>query len=145
MHVSQETPEQTTTRLRRVMAQARLEIFDGAYAFYETPVAQFPGHRVADALAFVRDEEVWSFLAPADATVAAEDKFVLFSFHFPPALDNSGFVGWLASHLKATIGTGILVVCGQNAGQGGIFDYWGAPEVVAQKVIAEVQRLRGPL
>jgi len=34
MHVSQETPEQTTTRLRRVMAQARLEIFDGAYAVH---------------------------------------------------------------------------------------------------------------
>ena len=140
MHVSQETSEQTTTRLRRVMAQARLDIFDGAYAFYEVPVTHFPVHRIADALAFVRDEEVWSILAPADASAA--EKFVLFSFHFPPVLDNSGFVGWLASHLKATIGTGIMVVCGQNSGQGGIFDYWGAPAAVAQQVIAEVQRLR---
>lgn len=145
MHVSQETPEQTTTRLRRVIAQARIEIFDGAYTFYEVPVTHFPTHRIADALAFVRDDEVWSILAPAEATTAATEKFVLFSFHFPPVLDNSGFVGWLASHLKATIGTGILVVCGQNSGQGGIFDYWGAPESVAQEVIAEVQRLRGAL
>jgi hypothetical protein len=29
-------------------------------------------------------------------------------------VDNSGFVGWLASHLKAAIGTGVLVVCGKT-------------------------------
>jgi len=72
-----------------------------------------------------------------------EEKFVVFSFHFAANLDNSGFVGWLASHLKAEIGTGVLVVCGQNTERGGIFDYWGAPLSVADQVIAEIRNLRG--
>ena len=71
------------------------------------------------------------------------DAFAVFSFHFTPGLDNSGFVGWLASHLKAVTGTGVLVVCGQNSGRGGIFDYWGAPLPVASRVVAEIRRLRG--
>jgi len=28
------------------------------------------------------------------------NRFALFSFHFPEGLDNSGFVGWLATALK---------------------------------------------
>lgn len=140
MHVSHETPEQTHARLQKVIAEAELRIFPDLYAFYETPVADFPSQRIDDALAFVRDEDVWSFMAPADAS--ASEKFVLFSFHFPEGLDNSGFVGWLASHLKARVGSGVLVVCGQNAARGGIFDYWGAPESVATQVIAEVESLR---
>jgi len=140
MHVSHESPEQTQARLRKVIAQAQLKVFPDLHAFYEVPVADFPTHRVKDALAFVRDEEVWSILAPA--TPAATESFVLFSFHFPPELDNSGFVGWLATHLKNKVGSGVLVVCGQNSGRGGIFDYWGAPESVAAQVIAEVEQLR---
>jgi hypothetical protein len=140
MHVSHETPQQTYARLRQVIAQATLKIFPGTYAFYEVPASDFPSHRITEALAFVRDEDVWSILAPANSS--AEERFALFSFHFTPGLDNSGFVGWLASHLKSTIGTGVLVVCGQNSRQGGIFDYWGAPESVAEQVIAEVESLR---
>ncbi len=71
------------------------------------------------------------------------EKFVVFSFHFTAGLDNSGFVGWLASHLKTAIGTGVLVVCGQNTQRGGVFDYWGAPLSVADQVIAELRSLRG--
>jgi len=67
---------------------------------------------------------------------------MIFGFHFTPGLDNSGFVGWLAAHLKARLGTGVLVVCGQNSQRGGIFDYWGAPLSVSAKVIAEIRRLR---
>ena len=44
-------------------------------------------------------------------------------FHFPAGVDNSGFVGWLASHLKVVLGTGVLVVCGFNSQRGGVFDY----------------------
>ena len=61
--------------------------------------------------------------------------------HFDPALDNSGFVGWLASHLKAVLGTGVFVVCGQNGARGGIFDYWGCPIRVADAVFGEVRAL----
>lgn len=88
----------------------------------------------------MRDNEVWSVLAAAEPN--AEQPFVLFSLHFKPDLDNSGFVGWLASHIKAKFGSGILVVCGSNASRGGIFDYWGAPAAVGQAVIAEVEALR---
>ena len=140
MHVSNETPEQTNTRLHRVIAEAELAIFPGLYAFQEVSVTAFPSEHISEALAFVRDEDVWSILAPANNS--SQEKFVLFSFHFTPGLDNSGFVGWLASHMKTKIGTGILVVCGQNSRRGGIFDYWGAPESVAAQVLDELAALR---
>ncbi len=141
MYVSHETTQQTHERLERVIAQAELRIFSGLYVFEEFPITDFPTRSISDALAFVRDEDVWSSLVPAQSE--AQEKFVLFSFHFTLGLDNSGFVGWLASHLKAVVGTGVMVVCGQNSERGGIFDYWGAPESVAGEVLAEVQRLRG--
>ena len=46
---------------------------------------------------------------------------------FPEGVDNSGFVGWVATHLKRHLGTGVFVICGQNSRRGGIFDYWGIP------------------
>ena len=71
--------------------------------------------------------------------LAADERFALFSFHFPPGLDNSGFVGWLATHLKRRLGTGVFVICGQNSDRGGIYDYWGCP---AQLRVAAEQALR---
>jgi hypothetical protein len=88
----------------------------------------------------VRDAEVWSVLGPVAPDV--REPLRLFTFHFPAAVDNSGFVGWLASHLKVTLGTGVLVVCGYNHARGGVFDYWGVPVSVADEVMAEVQNLR---
>lgn len=143
MYVSRETPQQAHARLVRVLGQAQLVVYPDAYAFVETEVSRFPSDLLPRALAFVRDEEVWSALVPSSD--AAHERFVLFSFHFTPGLDNSGFVGWLASHLKARLGTGVMVVCGQNTSRGGIFDYWGAPLAVAGEVLAEVDRLRGSL
>jgi hypothetical protein len=140
MYVSQETPAQTHARLVRVLAEADLVVFSEPYAFVEVSVEALPAHLATQALAFVRDEDVWSALVPSPDP--APERFVLFSFHFTPGLDNSGFVGWLASHLKATVGTGVLVVCGQNSARGGIFDYWGAPLAVADQVVAELHRLR---
>jgi hypothetical protein len=141
MHVSHETPSQTSSRLRRVIADAEFVVYDRPYTFVETHVSNFPKELLAAALAFVRDEDVWSALVPSAAP--EHEDFVVFSFHFTADLDNSGFVGWLASHLKASIGTGVLVVCGQNSRRGGIFDYWGAPTSVASRVIAEIRKLRG--
>jgi Family of unknown function (DUF6196) len=140
MYVSQETPEQTHTRLSRVLAESQLVVYERPYAFVEVAASRFPVELVPEALAFVRDDDVWSALVPSSAP--EHEKFVIFGFHFTQGLDNSGFVGWLASHLKSRLGTGILVICGQNSGRGGIFDYWGAPLSVASQVIAEVQRLR---
>jgi hypothetical protein len=143
MHVSHETPAETQARLHKVIAQAELVLYPGAYAFTETPAEEFPAHLASTALAFVRDEDVWSALVPCSESSPAQERMVLFSFHFPPELDNSGFVGWLASHLKATVGTGVLVVCGHNSSRGGVFDYWGAPVSVGEAVVKEVQRLCG--
>lgn len=140
MHVSQETATQTDARLGRVIREAEFVVYEQPYAFVESNLDRFPQERLSQALAFVRDEEVWSALVPAESP--DQERFSLFSFHFTPAQDNSGFVGWLASRLKAEVGTGVFVVCGQNSQRGGIFDYWGAPVAVAEQVIAVVRRLR---
>jgi len=63
-------------------------------------------------------------------------------FHFPEGLDTSGFVGWLASHRKTRLGTGVFVICGQNNTRGGIFDNGGCPALVGGEAIAEINRLR---
>jgi hypothetical protein len=140
MYISVETPEQTHSRLVSVLSQSELVIYEQPYAFVENDVSNFPLSLLPEALAFVRDEDVWSALVPS--STPEQEQFIIFGFHFIPGLDNSGFVGWLASHLKLHIGTGVLVVCGQNSNRGGIFDYWGAPLSVASQVLAEVHRLR---
>jgi hypothetical protein len=138
--ISQETAEQTEKRLLRVLGSCEWRVLEGTYAFKEYPGDDFPFKRSRDALAFVRDEDVWSVLGAA----AAEDPehLCIFTFHFPEGLDNSGFVGWLAGHLKRVLGTGVLVVCGRNGSRGGVFDYWGVPAEIGTAVIAEVKRLR---
>ena len=140
MYVSRESPERTEHRLLEAIAAAELTLPPGAYAFVETPVSAFPAALTDTALAFVRDADVWSALVPS--TDADAERFRLFAFHFPPGLDNSGFVGWLASRLKAQLGTGVFVVCGQNGQRGGIFDYWGVPLALGDAALAEVEALR---
>lgn len=122
--VSIETPEETDRRLRRVIAAAQLVELDGAWSFQESDIDDPPALST-EMVAVVRDEDRWSWLAPA--TPRSSEQFVLFSFHFLPDQDNSGFVGWLASELKRRLGTGVFVVCGQNSARGGIHDYWGCP------------------
>ncbi|MGJ7902770.1 DUF6196 family protein [Lysobacter sp. 1R34A] len=137
--ISQETIEQTDARLLAVTKQARLLAYSGSYAFLEFPLADFPAAVRADALALVRDDAVWSQLVPCED--AGEDLFAVFRFHFPDRIDNSGFVGWLASRLKRKFGTGVFVTCGQNRRDGGIFDYWGVPLAVAAETAAELDAL----
>lgn len=137
--ISVETPEQIEQRLGRVIAAAEFVILPGDWAFGEAPLAQPP--RLSDqVLAVVRDEDSWSWLAPA--TGEEPELFALFSFHFPPGQDNSGFVGWLATLLKERLGTGVFVVCGQNSARGGIYDYWGCPASLAPQACEIVQQLR---
>lgn len=138
MYISTETQEQTENRLIKVIQTADLKIYDREYYFKEVPIDKFQFEE--QALAIVRDEEVWSFLIPSGN--AESENFKLFSFHFKDGLDNSGFVGWLASKIKRELGTGVFVVCGQNTGKGGIFDYWGCPTAIADEVIELVQQLR---
>lgn len=141
MYISHETPEQTTQRLLRVIAQAELKIHAEVYVFEEFPLGDLQQNLKPEALALVRDDQVWSQLIRAEDS--AGEQFKIFSFHFADNLDNSGFVGWLATHLKQKTGTGVFVVCGQNSKRGGIFDYWGCPLEVAEIVVSEIQNLVG--
>jgi hypothetical protein len=140
MYISHESTDQTQARLQRVLAQAEMVILPDPYAFIEVSASRFPAELVTRALAFVRDEDVWSALVPSSSP--GDERFVVFGFHFTPGLDNSGFVGWLATHLKSSTGSGVMVICGQNTNRGGIFDYWGAPLSVADVITAEIERLR---
>ena len=139
--ISHETPEAIEARLRRVIRQSRLVTYDEPHAFEEFPLSEFTSRASSNALALVRDDAVWSQLVPAGADAA--EPFALWRFHFPAGADNSGFVGWLANHLKSRFGTGVFVVCGQNSGDGGIFDYWGCPWSLRDGVIAEIRSLAG--
>lgn len=139
--VSHETPDAVARRLERVIRGSRLAVLDGPHAFEEFPRADFAERADPEALALVCDDAVWSQLVPCEA--GAAEPFALWRFHFPAGADNSGFVGWLAGHLKARFGTGVFVVCGQNSHDGGIFDYWGCPWSLREEVVAEVRRLAG--
>ena len=137
--ISLESPEQTEQRLREVIAAAEFVALDGAWAFREASSAQ-PPELSEQVLAAVRDENSWSWLtaaAPGD-----QERFAVFSFHFPFGLDNSGFVGWLASALKRELGTGVFVVCGQNSQRGGIYDYWGCPAQLRDDAARVIRQLR---
>jgi hypothetical protein len=139
VNISQETAAETESRLRRVIQDSRLEIFDGAWAFEEFPLEQFKDKANTNALALIRDSSVWSQLVPS--TDKNAERFGVFCFHFPAGADNSGFVGWLATHLKRKFGTGVFVTCGQNSNDGGIFDYWGCPLELSDKIFGEVRAL----
>lgn len=141
MDVSHETPAATEARLRRVIALAEMAVFEEPYVFEEFDARDIARRARPDALALVKDGDRCSQLVPASDD--AGETFTVFSFHFPAGLDNSGFVGWLATHLKRTTGTGVFVLCGQNSARGGIFDYWGCPRTVGAAVIGEVRSLTG--
>jgi hypothetical protein len=134
--ISAEAPHQIERRLRSVIRQARVQIFDELYQFEEFSVAEFGTRFDKRALALVRDGELWSQLIPFRG--GEGEAFGLFGFHFPPDQDNSGFVGWLASRLKAQFGSGVLVICGMNQADGGIYDYWGCPAAIAPQVFEHV-------
>ncbi len=139
MYISQETLEQTEKRLKEVIRQANFKIHDGAYFFEEFPLEKYNFDR--NALAVVRDEEVWSQLIKVSDEKTNKELFKVFSFHFKDGADNSGFVGWLASTIKSRVGSGVFVVCGQNTNSGGIFDYWGCPYEVKDQVIKLIDEL----
>ncbi len=139
VNISHETVEDTERRLLRVITQAQVRFFPGSYTFLEFPLSSFPDAARRDALALVRDDQVWSQLVPC--CDVEQELFGIFRFHFPQGADNSGFVGWLAMRLKQKFGTGVFVTCGQNRDEGGIFDYWGVPVSLASDVFAEIQTL----
>ena len=138
MYVSHETLGQTEARLLQVIRRAEFKAYAQPYCFIESPIAEFSVD--SSALALVRDELVWSQLVPARSD--GTENFGLCSFHFEEGLDNSGFVGWLASKIKADLGAGLFVICGQNSQRGGIFDYWGCPVALTEEVFKYIDDLR---
>jgi len=106
-----ETQEQAEARLLTVIGAAQFQMLDGAYVFEELPSGYAP---TPSALACVRDGDVWAQLVPAPSGGSIEGAFKIFSFHFKEDLNASGFVAWLASHLKRTVGTGVIVICGRD-------------------------------
>ena len=140
VHVSHETTQQTHDRLARVLASATLTVYDEPYAFEERRVDEAPAPS-GGALAVVVDDDVASYLVPARED--AGERFGIVKVHFPDGVDNSGFVGWLATHMKAALGTGVFVVCGSNRERGGIYDYWGFPWELRERVADVIARLRG--
>jgi Family of unknown function (DUF6196) len=142
MDVTPETPNETQRRLLRVMAHARVDVLPLHYTYAELPVDQFPSHLIANALAFVRDQTVWSALVPVDATTLPMESYLVVCFHFADHIPNSGFVGWLASAFKRQLGTGVFVACGQNSQDGGVFDYWGIPVSVAPQALQLVMHMQ---
>jgi hypothetical protein len=139
MYRSKETIEQTERRLLKVISKAEFRILDGSYCFEEFSIDELKDKVQNTALAFVRDEYVWSQLVPSQDT--AKELFKVISFHFQEDLDNSGFVGWLATYVKQKLGTGVFVTCGQNSNRGGIFDYWGCPYEIEEIFIKEIASL----
>jgi diadenosine tetraphosphate (Ap4A) HIT family hydrolase len=127
-----ETGNATQARLLQVIGHARFEALPGLYAFRTMAGGAKPHD---DALACVRDGEVWSELVPVDDP-AAPMAFRVFAFHFDPAYDATGFVGWLHAHLARATGAGHIVV------SQGELDYWGCPADAADRALAEVERLR---
>jgi len=143
LDISHETPEQTDRRLRRVLASSTLDLKPGSWWYQELAIPDFPSLVRGDAIAVVRDADTWSQLVPVLQADNAAERVRIWTFHFPEGVDNSGFVGWLASHIKRATGSGVIVVCGQNSNAGGIYDHWGCPEAVADTVLAEINRLAG--
>ncbi|MEU5879241.1 DUF6196 family protein [Spirillospora sp. NPDC047279] len=139
--VSMEPAEQTERRPRRVISQADLVVHDGVWYFEESP-ADRPPALTGETLAVVQDQESWSSLVPLTRESHDVERFGIFSFHFADDMDNSGFVGWLATHLKTELGTGVFVVRGSNRARGGIYDYWGCPLDLLDQAITVVRALR---
>lgn len=139
-----ETANATQARLLQVIGHADYEVLPGLYGFRPLAAGAKPRD---DALACVRDGEAWSELVPVDDAAAAM-AFRIFAFHFDPAYDATGFVGWLHAHLARVTGAGHIVLCGASARsagghtRGGIFDYWGCPADAGDRVLAEIERLR---
>ena len=137
VHISNESAAETDARLRRVMAEAVIVVEAGEHVF--APLAS-PREADLASLALVRYDSKWCELRPGRHDEDSE-RFVVWRVAFPDGGDNSGFVGWLATHLKRRLGTGVFVTCGSHPDANGVFDYWGAPESLREEVLTELRAL----
>lgn len=136
--ISQERPVESERRLRAVLRTTQLVHLPEAWCFQR--IASDPP---VGAIATVRDVDGWCALVPA--TEDSGERFGLTMSTFAPHIDNSGYIGWLATVVKHRLGSGVFVICGDNPRRGGIFDYLGYPLEVADTVRALIDELRRPV
>jgi hypothetical protein len=136
--ISHERRGESERRLRAVLRAARLVHLPGAWCFQ-----RIVGEPPVEALATVRDVEGWCALVPAPQD--AVEQFGVTSNTFASEIENSGYVGWLATAIKQRLGSGVFVICGDNPRRGGIFDYFGYPLKIAAAVRALIDELRLPI
>ena len=143
--VSRETIAETNLRLAAVMAEAELKLYASPYVFREYAIDELPGPSEESMLALVRDDTSFCQLVEYDdqRDACTKERFAIWRFHFKQDDDNSGFVGWLATLLKAEFGTGVFVICGHNRDAGGIYDYWACPEALRKDVFSKLLQLTG--
>jgi hypothetical protein len=109
------------------MRQCAVDWLEGTWSFMEGAAAAAASGAIAD----VRDGPRVSSLVPSSS---GEEVFAVFRVVLPKGLDDSGFVGWLASTIKAATGSGLFVICGYDRQRGGIYDYYGVPVGAASSV-----------
>jgi hypothetical protein len=135
--ISAERQVESERRLRAVVRAANIEHLEGTWCF-ERPTCGPPDN----AIAMVRDADGWCALVPARNET--NELFGVTLTTFSPEIDNSGYVGWLATAIKQRLGSGVFVICGDNPARGGIFDYLGYPAQLRDAVRALLDELRLP-
>lgn len=141
VNISFEGEQAIEIRLLQLLHHVQVTVLEGSFIYRDFPLNDFPAAVDHQAIALVRDDACWSQLVPSDGS--ATELLWVCCFHFPPHLDNSGFVGWLGSRFKRKFGTGVVVVCGHNTAAGGVYDYWGIPYHLAPQVLADIRSLTG--
>jgi hypothetical protein len=140
-----ETPEQMEERLLGVISRSRFEVLPSDYVWAPMSPGHAPGR---EAIACVRDDDAWNQFIPA-SSVTSEQRYRVVSFHFKEGTNASGFVAWLAAHLKRSAGTGSVVICGKDRRDTpeifqtslGVFDYWCCPVSAGDKFITVIRSL----
>lgn len=145
MTLEQESPDTTEKRLLSVVAAATFRILPADHAWLPLAFDRTPS---AEAIACVRDDSNWFELAPATDQPLHERYFVV-SFHFSEGIPASGFVGWLATYLRQTANTGVVVICGKDqrqspgllAAANGVFDYWCCMADAKPRFLSAIEKL----
>lgn len=139
-----ETAEEMEWRLLDVISRARCEVLADDYVWATMVSGEAPR---PEAIACVRDGNTWSQFVPSSGTTAAPYRVV--SFHFAEGTNASGFVAWLAAHIKRSAGTGSVVICGKDRRDTpalfqtslGVFDYWCCPVDAGDRFVAVIRAL----
>jgi hypothetical protein len=143
--VTTESSEQMEARLLRVIAHSRFEVLTDDYIWQPMTGNQPPS---GNAITCVRDGDIWHEFVSASPTSSGQ-RYRVVSFHFKEGIDASGFVAWLACHLKRSAGTGSVVICGKDKRDSaelfqtsqGVFDYWCCSVAAGDRFVSVIRSL----